>query len=239
MIKRSLKTAPWLGAAALLLTLGCGDNNPASPPYHPVLPTQWAAAVTNPWFKLVPGTTWEYRGDTSEGTETTIVEVLPQTRVVSGVTATVVRDRVSLDGELIEDTFDWYAQDSEGNVWYLGEDSKEIENGTVVSTEGSWEWGVDDALPGIIMWADPADHVGEEYRQEFYEDVAEDWGKVVALNQSVQVPWGNSTGCIETEDWSGLESGGREHKFYCANIGVVLETSAGGDRVELISLTEP
>ena len=100
---------------------------------------------------------------------------------ISGVTATVVHDQVFLDGELTEDTFDWYAQDADGNVWYLGEDSREIENGQVVSTEGSWEWGVDGALPGIIMWADPADHMNEEYRQEYLKGVAEDLAKVVAL----------------------------------------------------------
>jgi hypothetical protein len=203
-----------------------------------VIPSTWAAAVTNPFFPLAPGTTWQYRSETGDGVETTTTEVLDQTRVVHGVTATAVHDRVFLDGELIEDTEDWYAQDGDGNVWYLGEDSKEIENGQVVSTEGSWEWGVDGALPGVIMWADPSAHVDEAYRQEYLEGVAEDWGKVVALNQDVSVSSGSFTGCIETEDWSGLESG-REHKSYCPDVGTVLEVGQSGERTELVDLSQP
>jgi len=223
--------------AVLAALAACGGGS-TSPPYDPVIPSTWAAAVTNPFFPLAPGTTWQYRSETGDGVETTTTEVLDQTRVVHGVTATAVHDRVFLDGELIEDTEDWYAEDGDGNVWYLGEDSKEIENGQVVSTEGSWEWGVDGALPGVIMWADPSAHVDEAYRQEFLKGVAEDWGKVVALNQGVTVPSGSFTGCIETEDWSGLESG-REHKSYCPDIGTVLEVGQSGERTELVDLSQP
>ena len=236
---RSRQIAPLLAAAAVLF-LGSCDDDPTSPPYDPVIPTQWATGVTNPLFRLAPGTVWEYEGATDEGTETVIVEVLNETRVVNGVTATVVHDQVFLDNELIEDTHDWYAEDADGNVWYLGEDSKEIENGNVVSTEGSWEWGVDGALPGIIMWADPEEHVGEEYRQEFFEGEAEDWAKVIGVDATVHVPAGHFTGCLETEDWNALEGGGRERKFYSSDVGgVVLEVSPDGDRVELVSFTAP
>lgn len=236
-----------ISARASLLALGtivgCSGcrEDPTGPAYEPTLPTQWAATVTNPFFPLLPGTVWRYQGETDEGTETIVVEVLPQTRTVHGVAATVVRDRVYLEGELTEDTDDWFAQDAAGNVWYLGEDSKEVRNGTVVGTEGSWEWGKDGALPGIIMWADPAAHVGEAYRQEYYRGEAEDWGKVVALTESVQVPHGNFTGCIKTEDWNGLEGRSRslEYKYYCRDLGTVLEMPAGdpGERVALIQLT--
>jgi hypothetical protein len=227
-------------AVATMAIAGCGDDStgPKSPDYAPEIPTAWASAVTNPYFELTPGTTAEFEGQTDEGLERIVVEVLPDTRVVSGVTATVVRDRVYLDSELIEDTLDWFAQDDKGNVWYLGEDSKEIEDGEVVSTEGSWEWGVDDALPGIIMWSDPAAHLGEVYRQEYYEDEAEDWGKVVALDQEVEVPFGNFSGCVQIEEWNGLESGGHEQKYYAPEIGVVLEVG-GDERVELVGLTRP
>ena len=154
------------------------------------------------------------------------------------VVATVVRDRVYLEGELIEDTYDWYAQDQEGNVWYVGEDSKEIEDGAVVSTEGSWEWGEDGALPGIIMWADPAAHLNEEYRQEYYKGEAEDWGMVVALNESVTVPHGSFTGCLKTEEWIALDKGTREAKWYCPGVGFVKETvlKGGNEVVELIGI---
>jgi len=125
-------------------------------------------------------------------------------------------------------------------VWYLGEDSKEIENGQVVSTEGSWEWGVDGALPGVIMWADPSGHQSEEYRQEYLKGVAEDLAKVVGLDESVEVPSGNYTGCLKTEERSALESNSTEFKFYCAGVGTVLETDgSGGQRDELHDVTGP
>jgi hypothetical protein len=226
--------------AGLVAALGCGDSStePESPPYNPLLPTSWAPAVANPFFLLVPGTRAEFEGQTAEGTETVVVEVLSDTRVVNGVTATVVKDQVFLDGELIEDTVDWFAEDADGNVWYLGEYSQELENGQVVSTEGSWEWGVDGALPGIIMWRDPSAHVGEEYRQEYYEEEAEDWGKVVALDQTVEVPFGTYTGCVQIEEWNGLEEGGHEHKYYAPDVGVVLEVG-GSERLELVGLVTP
>jgi hypothetical protein len=194
--------------------------------------------VTHPLFRLVPGTTWTFESQTPDGLETIVVEVLPESRLVNGVAATVVRDRVYRDGELVEDTYDWYAQDDLGNVWYLGEDTREMANGQVVSTDGSFEWGVDGALPGIIMWADPAAHIGEEYRQEFYEDEAEDWGKVVAVGQTVTIGFGTFTGCAQIEEWNGLEPGPRDHKYYCPQMGVVLEVPVGGGpRVELVGRT--
>jgi len=231
--------ARWIAAVAAALALAaCDGNGPSSPPYDPDIPADLAAEVTNVFFPLVPGTRYDYQ-ENGGGSETVVVEVLDQTRVVNGVAAAVVRDRVYLDGELVEDTRDWFAQDGEGNVWYLGEDSKEIENGVVVSTEGSWEWGVDGALPGIIMWADPVAHLNEEYRQEFYEGVAEDWAKALGTDRAVEVPYGSFAACLETEDWNGLEPGARERKFYCPGIGLVLETGSGGARVELVELTAP
>jgi len=234
--RRSTRTVT---LAALALACGGGDStSPAT--YDPDIPTEWAAAVTNPLFPLASGTVWQYRAETGEGLETTRTEVLSETRLVSGVTATVVHDQVSLDGVLAEDTFDWYAQDGDGNVWYLGEDSKEIEDGHVVSTEGSWEWGVDGALPGVIMWADPAAHMNEEYRQEYLKGVAEDMAKVVALDESVAVPAGSYSGCLKTEEHTPLESNSTEFKYYCDGVGTVLETNgSGGQRDELQGVTRP
>ncbi|HEY0672840.1 MAG TPA: hypothetical protein VGD27_11260 [Longimicrobiales bacterium] len=232
-----MKRAPWQSVILLciLAAPACKDDI-FSPPYEPVLPTTWAASVTNPYFPLLPGTRLEYRGLTDEGLETIVIEVLATARIVNGVRAVALRDRVYIDNELVEDTEDWFAQDAEGNVWYLGEDSKEIANGQVVSRAGSWQWGQNGALPGIIMWAVPSSHVGETYRQEYLRGEAEDWGRVVAVNQTVTVPYGTLTNCIETEDWNGLEPDERERKFYCPNIGVTLET-AGSERVELIQLS--
>jgi hypothetical protein len=237
MNSRSPKSIALL-VAGIVACQGCSDSS-TGPAYDPDIPTEWAAAVTNEWWPLTPGTTYEFEGDVTEGLETIVVEVLAETKLIMGVTATVVRDRVYLDGELIEDTFDWYAQDAAGNVWYLGEDTKEYEGGVVVSTEGSWEWGVDGALPGVVMWADPGAYIGESYRQEYLEGVAEDWGKVTALDQSVTVPYGSFTGCIDIEEWNDLDSGPHEHKFYCSGLGVVLEVEGGGARIELIDVTGP
>jgi hypothetical protein len=145
-----------------------------------------------------------------------------------------VRDTVTLDGELIEDTFDWFAQDIDGNVWYLGEDTKEYENGEVVTTEGSWEAGVDGAEAGIVMLANP--QVGDAYRQEWYPGHAEDVAEVVSLNEEVTVPFGTFTNCLQTRDFSTLEPELNEFKYYCTSVGAVtLEVVIdSGERVELI-----
>ena len=120
-----------------------------------------------------------------------------------GVTTIVVWDRVWLNNELIEETYDWYAQDKEGNVWYFGEDSKEYENGMVVSTKGSWEAGVDGAKPGIIMEAHL--RVGESYRQEYYKGEAEDMADVVAVGVTVTIPYGTFEDCLKTRNWSQID----------------------------------
>lgn len=233
-------------AAATLAAGGCGDD-PLEPPIDPdtpydlTIPTEWAAAVTNPLMPLVPGTSWTFEADTEDGTERVVVQVLEETRTVNGVVATVVWDRVYLDDILAEDTRDWYAQDAAGNVWYLGEESYEMAGADTLNMEGSWEWGVDGALPGIYMWADPAAHVDEPYRQEYYEDEAEDWGMVTATGVSVTVPAGSYTGCIETEDWNALENyeESLERKYYCPDVGWVKELPVEdpGEAAELVAFT--
>jgi hypothetical protein len=140
--------------------------------------------------------------------------------VVHGVVATVVRDTVYLDDEIVEDTKDWYAQDSQGNVWYLGEDTCEFENGECVSHAGAWEWGVDGALPGILMPASPIVD-GRRYYQEYYPGEAEDVGEVVAVGLSVTVPAGTYSDCIKTHDTSTLDRSLDEMKYYCRGVGTV------------------
>lgn len=199
-------------------------------------PENFENPVANPYFPLVPGTVYTYVMETDEGTETTVVEVTHQTKTILGVRTTVVRDRVYLDDELIEDTFDWYAPDEDGNVWYLGEDTKEYENGQLVTTFGSWEAGVDGARAGIIMLADP--DVGDRYQQEEAPDVAEDVARVLSLEADVSVPYGDFENTLQTLDWSLLEPGTREIKYYARGVGLVLETSRKGDeRMELVSVT--
>jgi hypothetical protein len=234
-----------IDAAAVGMTLmlagSCSDNSTGPTLSIPFDPTNFVSGVTNPLLPLTPGTINYYEGVSDGLAQTDSVETTSETKTILGVVATVVHDRVYTEGELTEDTFDWYAQDQDGNVWYLGEDTKELENGQVVSTQGSWEAGVNGAEAGILMLSDPAAHIGEEYRQEFSRGVAEDFGKVVAVDQSVTVSYGTLTGCVKTEDRSALEPGIVENKFYCPGIGVTLEQGVQGstDRNELVAILTP
>jgi hypothetical protein len=150
-----------------------------------------------------------------------------------------VRDTVTEDGEVIEDTFDWFAQDRDGNVWYLGEDTKEFEDGELVSTEGSWEAGTKGAQPGIIMQASP--QVGVGYRQEYFPGEAEDLAEVLRLDGKATVPFGSFEDLLVIEEWNPLEPKVIENKYYARGIGVVLEeqVKGGSERVELIAFERP
>jgi hypothetical protein len=193
--------------------------------------------IDNPYLPLTPGTVFHYRSETPDGVETNDVAVTRDSKQILGVDVTVVHDQVFLEGELAEDTFDWFAQDAAGNVWYFGEDSKEIENGQIVSTEGSWEAGVGDNEPGIIMLASPK--VGLAYHQEIAPDVAEDMARVLSLKASPVVPYGSFDNCIGTMEWSLIEHGVREHKSYCPGVGMVLEDQPKGGHIrnELVSIS--
>jgi hypothetical protein len=193
--------------------------------------------VDHPYFPLSPGSTWIYEGEEGGDTERVEVVVTPHRKEILGISAVVVRDTVYVNGELVEDTYDWFAQDRDGNVWYLGEDTKDYENGEVVSTEGAWEAGVDGAQPGIVMPADP--QVGDAYRQEFSAGAAEDMGEILRLDASESVPFGDFDGLLVTEDWTPLEPDVVENKYYARGIGNVLEihTQGGAGRIELISFT--
>ena len=241
---------------ALLLALGllvtaCGDDastaatttafpDPVIDPgdggdYAPDLdPADFVARVDHPYFPLTPGDTWSYEEQNEDGeTEHIEVEVLDETRDISGITATVVRDTASIDGVVREDTRDWYAQDAEGNVWYLGEATESFdEEGVSEGTEGSFEHGVDGAYGGIVMLADP--QPGDAYRQEFYPGDAEDLGQVLRLGDTASVPFGDYEDVLVTRDWNPLEPDVVEEKYYAPGVGVVLETTVrgeGGDAV--------
>ena len=186
----------------------------------------------NDYFVLTPGTTFIYEGQDEDGVAVRVEEeILSETRVVWGVICRVVNAREYEDNngnwDLVEDTFDWYAEDKDGNIWYFGEDSKEIENGEVVSKAGSWEAGVDGALPGIIMLDKP--FIGLSYRQEFYEDEAEDVALVLSLTASVTTPYGTFNNCLQTAEWNLLEPGIIEHKFYKEDVGLVYVLAVEGE----------
>ena len=174
-----------------------------------------------------------YEGESDGDAQRIEVEVLAERRDIMGVSAVVVRDTAYVNGEIVEDTYDWYAQDSDGNVWYLGEATQAFENGEV-SEAGSWEYGVDGALPGIVMLADPT--VGDAYRQEYYAGEAEDMGEVIEVGATVTIGRGEYTDVVVTQDWTPLDPDVIENKSYAPGIGVIHETEvAGGDEtVELV-----
>ena len=228
------RASPWLSlACAALAAAGCASS-PRETAYDPPIdPARFVAAIDNPYFPLAPGTTCRFRSTDDEGDAEVTVTVTPSTRVVMGVTCVVVHDFLTRNGKIVEDTFDWYAQDREGNVWYFGEDTKEYERGRV-STAGSWEAGVRGARPGIVMMAHPK--VGDSYRQEYLAGSAEDMSETLALGETVTVPAGTFTNCIRTREWTPLEPGVAEQKTFAPGVGVVLtvQVEGGEEREELI-----
>lgn len=201
-------------------------------------PASFTADIDNRYWPMEPGTRWTYREIDEEGKElVVVVTVSTETKkLANGITARVVRDTVTEDGELTEDTVDWYAQDAEGNVWYMGEETAEFEGGKVTTKGGSWEAGVDGALPGIMVPADPVD--GMKYRQEYYTGEAEDNGEVLGAGEQVEVPAGHYTDALLTKDTNALEPKVLEYKLYAPGVGPVLTlgVSGGGGREELMRI---
>ncbi|MGH3458396.1 hypothetical protein [Aeromicrobium sp.] len=215
-----------------------GGDKPQVGPAH-LDPSNFVKTIDNPYLPLEPGTTWEYEAVSSEGKERIVVTVTDKTKVVDGVTATVVRDLVTTaDGKPVEDTYDWFAQDKAGNVWYVGEYTEAYEGGKV-STDGSWEAGVDGARAGIVMMAEPK--VGATYYQEHYKGEAEDEGEVLAIDESVTGPTGSYDNVVKTADSTALEPEILEHKWYARGIGFVLEeyVKGGDEKVTLVKMTRP
>jgi hypothetical protein len=212
----------------------CDKLGPA--PYDPVIdPADFVAKIDNPYFPLVPGTTFIFEGRTSEGLSRDVFAVTHNTRVIDGVTCVEVHDSVFTDGELTEDTLDWFAQDKEGNVWYFGENTAELEDGLISTIDGSFMGGVDGDKPGIVMKANPA--VGDFYRQEFSLGNAEDEAETVGLNASVTVPYGSFQHCLRSQETTPLEPDALEDKFYAPGVGNVLTVDEDtGDRCELVQI---
>lgn len=227
-----------IAAVALPPTLAgarsCNDPLPQGSEPVTLAPADFVPRIDNAYWPMAPGTRWVSREFDFEGSQRVTVTVLERTRDIEGIEATVVHDVVSERGELVENTFDWYAQDVCGNVWYLGENTKEYENGEVVSTAGSWEHGVDGAMAGVIVPGDP--QVGLTYRQEYYAGEAEDAGAIVSLDEQAEVPFGHFRNVLLTKDFSPLAPKVLEYKLYAEGVGPVLAlgVSGGSDREELL-----
>ena len=232
-------------AACAVALSACSAGAPASTSLpqndDPVTldPTTFTTEIDNPYWPMEPGTRWSYVESDPDGGELTVdVTVTSQTEeIANGITARVVRDTVRSGGEIVEDTFDWYAQDAAGAIWYLGEDTAEFEDGELVSRGGSFEAGVDGALPGIAVPADP--EPGMEYRQEYAAGEAEDNGAVLIVDELVEVPYGRFDGALLTRDTNALEPDVAELKLYAPGVGPVLtlDISGGSGREELIDVT--
>ena len=201
-------------------------------------PADFTTNIHNAYWPMEPGTRWTYREVDEEGQVLKVVVIVTtETKeIANGITARVVRDTVTEDGELVEDTKDWYAQDERGNIWYLGENTAEFEGGRIKTRSGSFEAGVDGALPGIIMPADP--QPGMNYRQEYYKGDAEDNGEVLSTDEMAEVPYGQFDNALLTKDTVTIEPDELEYKLYAQGIGPVLTlgVSGGGGREELIKM---
>jgi len=206
-------------------------------PYDPVIdPRNFVTTIDNPYFPLVPGTTHTFVAQTPEGVVSQVVAVTHNTVVIQGVTCVEVHDVVTLNGEVEEDTLDWFAQDKDGNVWYFGENTRKISRGLTTSVEGTFAAGLNGDKAGIIMKAHPA--VADFFRQEFVLGTGEDAEEVVGLNQSVTVAYGSFDRCVEVQETTALEPEEVVHDFYAPGIGPVLSiTMPTNERLELVSVT--
>jgi hypothetical protein len=201
-------------------------------------PGGFSARVDNPWYPLDPGTTYVYRGVKDGRPARDVFTATHRTRKVDGVPCVVVEDRLYLSGRLEERTTEWFSQDSRGNVWYFGEDTAELDKqGRVKNRSGTWRAGVAGARAGIFMFASP--RVGQSARQEFYRGQAEDHFRILSLGASVKVPYVSSKRAMLTKEWTPLEPGAIDHKYYVRGIGTVLEQTVKGgvERAALVSVT--
>jgi hypothetical protein len=221
-------------ALAVLTVTGVATAALASPPV-PTLPapSHFVGQVTNPWFPLRPGTVFTYRGVKDRKPAVDVMTVTHATKTIAGIKATTIRDRLYLSGRLEERTTDWYAQDKSGDVWYLGEQTAELDaNGHVKTTSGSWMTGVGGGRAGIFMPGHP--FVGEAGRQEYLKGQAEDQFKVLSLHARVHTPAASSDHALLTQETTALEPGVIDHKLYVRGIGTAIENTIKGPTERLV-----
>jgi hypothetical protein len=224
------------GVAVTVWAATAGSSSGSS--YEPVLdPANFVGTIDNPYYPLPVGRTLVYEGFRDGQTQTDTIKVLDETRVVEGITARVVSDVATHDGTLLEKTFDWFAQDKQGNVWYLGEDTTAYGRNGKTDTSGSWEAGVNDAEPGLIMEANP--QIPDGYRQEYLAGEAEDTAWISGQGGSVKVPYGTVRNVLTTLEATQVEPGIYDQKIYAPGLGIVVEQSLTGpmEYAKLVSVT--
>jgi hypothetical protein len=232
MPRRSLVLVLLLVLVALAVAGGSASVGTAVPTSR----SGFSARVTNPWFPLLPGSVYRYRGVKDGEPSTEIMIATRRTKTIDGAPCVVVSDRLFLRGRLEERTLDFYTQDAKGNVWYFAERTAELDrNGKVKNTAGSWMAGVHGAKPGIFMFAHP--RPGLSARQEYLKGQAEDHFEVVSMDNAVTVPFRSFRHTMLTKEWTPLEPGVLDHKYYARGIGTVLEQTVkgGNERNELVS----
>ncbi len=225
-----------LAAAVVLSASNCTVAS-AADATDDINPADFTIRIDNPFFPLPPGVTFVYKGRKELSKERDEFAVTDRTIVIAGVTCRVVHDKVFVRRILRENTFDYFAQDRDGNVWYFGEDTEELDNhGNVVSTEGTWRAGVNGARPGVIMEAHP--QVNDHYFQELAAPLAEDEATVLSLHETATVPLGKFSNCLLTKEFTQLEPGNIEHKVYARGIGFVLGVvvKGGKERLALVNI---
>jgi hypothetical protein len=235
-------------ASAVLALAACGGGGSKSSSSSASLPqgtkpvnldpSDFTTNIDNTYWPMHPGNHWVYREVENGEAQRVDVTVTNRTKMLGGIEARVVHDRVSRNGETLENTYDWYAQDAQGNLWYLGEDTAEYANGKLKTKEGSWAYGVDGAQPGVIVPAHPKQ--GMTYREEYYAGQAEDAAEVLNVGSQVQVPFGRFRDALLTRNFSSIEPTVEEMKLYAKGVGPVMEllVSGGSGRTELLSYTK-
>jgi hypothetical protein len=229
------------GAAALAVPAANASATTiqAAPGWHNVKSSDFVRTIDNPWFPLKTGMKWISKGIKDGKPTVDHYVVTGQTKTILGVKAQVIRDRLTQNGRLVEGTWDWYAQYKQGNVWYLGENTKDFNAaGQVISTAGTWQAGVKGARPGIFMPARPK--IGAGGYQEYWPGQALDHYRITSLSTSVKVPYGSFTGALATSETTALEPGVLDHKFYVTGVGQVSEQTAKGPKETsfLVSFTK-
>ncbi len=241
MVKKVIATLAAMALGGLVMTsitqAGAAPTSSACSSYEPVLdPANFVSVIDNQYYPLPVGRVLLYTGIKDGQTQRDTVTVTNQTKVIEGITATVITDVAKHGSTLLEQTSDWYAQDNVGNVWYLGEDTKAyLPNGTV-DTAGSWEAGVNDAEPGIIMEANP--QVPDAYRQECLSGQAQDTAWIVDTAGTVTVPYAKFHKVLTSLEATQVEPGSYDQKIYAPGIGIALEKALTGDEfAQLVSVT--